>query len=88
MDSKHITTESLQGEMSGKDVRKELTERQRLIMDLVARDTQMTVNAMSEKLGVNEKTIRRDLAALKAAGLLTREGGRKQGAWIINNMEE
>lgn len=88
MDSKHITTESLQGEMSGKNVRKELTERQRLIMELVARDTQMTVNVMSEKLGVNEKTIRRDLAALKAASLLTREGGRKQGAWIINNMEE
>ena len=38
---------------------------------------------MSEKEGTNERTIERDLAKLKKMGILTREGGRKEGKWII-----
>ena len=38
---------------------------------------------MSEKEGVNERTIERDIAKLKKLGVLTREGGRKEGKWII-----
>ena len=40
---------------------------------------------MSEKEGVNERTIERDIAKLKKLGVLTREGGRKEGKWVINN---
>ena len=40
---------------------------------------------MSEKEGVNERTIERDIAKLKKLGILTREGGRKEGKWGINN---
>ena len=38
---------------------------------------------MSEKEDTNERTIERDLAKLKKMGILTREGGRKEGKWII-----
>ena len=38
---------------------------------------------MSEKEGTNERTIERDLAKLKKLGILTREGGRKEGKWVI-----
>lgn len=34
---------------------------------------------MSEKEGVNERTIERDIAKLKKLGVLIREGGRKEG---------
>ena len=40
---------------------------------------------MSEKEGVNERTNERDIAKLKKLGVLTREGGRKGGKWVINN---
>ena len=39
---------------------------------------------MSEKEGVNERTIERDIAKLKKLGVLTREDGRKEGRWVIN----
>ena len=39
---------------------------------------------MSEKEGTNERTIERDLAKLKKLGILTREGGRKEGKWVVN----
>jgi ATP-dependent DNA helicase RecG len=37
----------------------------------------------SEKIGVSARTIENDLAQLKKLGILTREGGRKEGKWII-----
>jgi ATP-dependent DNA helicase RecG len=38
---------------------------------------------MSEKEGTNERIIEKDLAKLKKLGILTREGGRKEGKWVI-----
>ena len=38
---------------------------------------------MSEKEDTNERTIEWNLAKLKKMGILTREGGRKEGKWII-----
>lgn len=45
----------------------------------------MNRTEMSTKTGVNEKTIRRDLADLQNRGLIVRVGGRKNGHWEIKN---
>ena len=74
---------SMAGEMSEKNVRKELSERQRHILSLIAADSRITTEQMSEKTGVNEKTIRRDLAILQQQGIIERVGGRKLGQWMI-----
>jgi len=37
----------------------------------------------SEKFNVTERTVESDLAHLKKIGILVREGGRKEGKWII-----
>lgn len=37
---------------------------------------------MSQKIGMVTRTIQRDLASLQK-GILTREGGRKDGRWVI-----
>ena len=37
----------------------------------------------SEKFTVTDRTIESDLAHLKKIGILTREGGRKDGKWVI-----
>ena len=38
---------------------------------------------MTQKINVSEKTIKRELAFLQEKGILTREGGRKEGKWVV-----
>lgn len=71
-----------------KDVRKELSERQLIILDIIRADVQIGIEEMSVKMSVNEKTVRRDINILKQYGLLTRIGGRKNGYWQLLNQQE
>ena len=70
-----------------KDVLKELSERQIVILEMIVRDPSLSAKAMSEKMSEKntnvERTIERDLAKLKKLGILTRKGGRKNGEWVI-----
>ena len=62
---------------------KELSERQSLMLDLIKSDDLITIHQMTQKINVSEKTIKRELAFLQEKGILTREGGRKEGKWVI-----
>ena len=74
-----------------KDAPKELTDRQKVIIEMIIADPFLSAKAISEKIsektsekiGVTARTIENDLAQLKKLGILTREGGRKEGKWII-----
>ena len=66
-----------------KDERKELTERQKVIVNLIKGNDRITIDEMTEKVKVSEKTIRRELSVLYEKGILIREGGRKDGRWTI-----
>lgn len=66
-----------------KDVTKELSDRQTIILSLMASDDTITTTEMSQKTGVERRTIQRDIEALQKAGILRREGGRKDGRWVI-----
>lgn len=63
--------------------RKELTERQKVIVNLIKVNDRITIDEMTEKVKVSEKTIRRELSVLYEKGILIREGGRKDGRWTI-----
>jgi predicted HTH transcriptional regulator len=79
-----------------KDDRKELTERQKCIIELLIQEPTLTAKAISEKISektsektsekfeVSDRTIENDLAQLKKMGILIREGGRKDGRWVVN----
>jgi len=75
-----------------KDSPKELSDRQKVIIEMIIADPFLSAKAISEKMsekmsekeGTNERTIERDLAKLKKLGILTREGGRKEGKWVVN----
>lgn len=84
--TKHLADEikRFTATMSEKNVRKELTDRQRDIIRIICSDAQATIAQMSEKTGVNEKTVRRDLQDLQQCGVLMRIGGRKMGKWQLN----
>ena len=66
-----------------KDDRKELTERQKVIVNLIKGNDRITIDEMTEKVKVSEKTIRRELSVLYEKGILIREGGWKDGRWTI-----
>ena len=42
----------------------------------------------SGNVSVTDRTIRTDIADLQAKGILTREGGRKDGRWVITNKND
>ena len=42
---------------------------------------------MSQKTGMVTRTIQRDLASLHEKGILTREGGRKDGKWVVKKLK-
>ena len=70
-----------------KDVVKELTERQKLILDMIRLDGSLSARALSDSLSgkekVSKRTVQRDLDAMKKMGVLLRSGGRQNGEWII-----
>jgi ATP-dependent DNA helicase RecG len=87
-----IASKDKQNPIDGtKDAPKELTDRQKVIIEMIVADPFLSAKAISEKMsekmsekeGTNERTIERDIAKLKKLGILTREGGRKEGKWVI-----
>ena len=66
-----------------KDVQKKLTERQKDILSLLSSDGTLTIEVMSKRLGISEKTIYRELSLLKANGLLERKGSKTKGEWVV-----
>ena len=65
-----------------------LTERQKNIIDLITKDHQITASLIAEKMGVTDKTIKRDLEELKQRNIIKRSGARKNGSWEIVQGEE
>lgn len=55
----------------------------RLILKLIHDEPQILATSISAKLSVNVKTIYRHMSALRNAGIITREGGKRSGGWTI-----
>ena len=66
-----------------KDDPKELTERQLLILDYMRQDETITREGLSLKIKVSDATIKRELSFLQDNNIVKREGGRKDGRWVI-----
>lgn len=66
-----------------KEDTKKLSDRQRLIIRLIANKDTITIDEMIQKAKVSSITVKRDIVDLQAKGILTREGGRKDGRWVI-----
>ena len=71
-----------------KDETKQLSERQQLIVQIIQEDDTITINEMAQKANVAEITIKRELATLQEKDIPTREGGRKDGRWVILKPQE
>ena len=60
-----------------------LTDRQKTIFEMISKDTTLTAATIADKIGKNEKTIKRDIDELKKQNLLKHSDSRNNGYWII-----
>ena len=67
-----------------KDVVKELSDRQRIIVSLMNNDKQISAAELSQIINVNVRTVQREIATLEKTGVISRMAGRKSGYWKVN----
>lgn len=63
---------------------KELTSRQLDIIHLLEETPSATMPQIAESLTITYRSVRRDIDYLQKVGIVSREGGRKEGYWVIN----
>ena len=71
------------GDHDGDMSETKLIERQQKILNLIKESPTITGRQMSDTLSVSQRTIERDLSALKKIGVLKREGKDNSGVWIV-----
>ncbi len=79
------STDTNVGDYDGDVSETKLTERQQVILNTIKELPSITAKQMSETLSVSQRTIERDLSALKDKEVLRREGKDNDGAWIIED---
>lgn len=67
-----------------KEGQKELSPRQLEIIHLLEKTPGATMPQIAEAMTITYRTVRRDMEYLQKSGIISREGGRKEGRWIIN----
>ena len=60
-----------------------MTKAEQKTLDLLKADGKLTHSDLSEKISVDERTIRRGLKKLKENGLIERIGSDKLGEWKV-----
>jgi len=54
------------------------------LLTAIAKEPTITQKALAEKVGKSERTIKTRTVSLQKKGLLAREGGKKNGRWIVS----
>lgn len=67
-----------------KEGQKELSSRQLEIIHLLEKTPTATMSQIAEAMAITYRTVRRDMEYLQKSGIISREGGRKEGRWIIS----
>ena len=62
---------------------KELTDIQKIILFEIQLNTSITTSELAQKTGIKFRTLQRYISQLQAQGILSREGGRKDGHWVV-----
>lgn len=71
------------GDRDGDVTETKLTDHQLKILNLIKESPTITGKQMSEMLSVSQRTIERNLSALKKKGLIRRDGKDNDGGWTV-----
>jgi predicted HTH transcriptional regulator len=61
----------------------EIKERPRMTLDVIKENPSATIPALASLTGKSQRTISRELREYQNAGLLRREGARRNGMWVV-----
>ena len=64
-------------------VNKNLNETERMVLQHIVEQNNLTAKKMAEMMNVNEKTVKRAIAKLKEYGMIQRIGSDKSGYWSV-----
>ena len=70
------------GESEETPVEKPMKTRDKIIA-LIAEDGKLSAAALAEKIGISAKAVEKQLAKLKAEGIIARKGPAKGGEWVV-----
>jgi len=60
-----------------------LSEKERLVLNSIIQQNNITAKGLVNKLGISEKTVKRAISTLKEKGLIVRVGSDKKGYWSV-----
>ena len=66
-----------------KRTREKRNQRRKAIINLMIQDSQISSAKIAEKLGINERTVKRDIKELREKGIVERIGGDYGGEWKV-----
>ena len=62
---------------------KNLSASQRTILEMALENANVTTTEMAKRLGIDRRNVQEHIKKLHGLGLLRREGGRKNGRWVV-----
>ncbi|NCC74291.1 MAG: HTH domain-containing protein, partial [Sphingobacteriia bacterium] len=72
----------------GEKVGEKTTENQQKIIQLIARNKNVSAQKMAEEIGISQRKVEENIAKLKLLGLLKRIGPAKGGHWQIIDQQK
>ncbi|MEI6610334.1 MAG: winged helix-turn-helix transcriptional regulator [Deltaproteobacteria bacterium] len=54
------------------------------ILEAIVADPRITINGLSEKIGIGTTAVENNLKKLKSKGAIARVGSARGGVWIVN----
>lgn len=63
--------------------KKDITEREKIIIDLIKSNPQITLAEISDKIDKSLRTVNNAMKALQEKGIIERSGGKKNGNWKV-----
>ena len=83
VEEKDLKKNDLTGIITGKNLPVKWTDTERAILQRLADHPTMTPEELSAEIGKSLRTVRNCMKRLQDAGVLRRDGARKNGKWII-----
>jgi ATP-dependent DNA helicase RecG len=65
----------------------DLSETQQAIVDMMKGNGKITIPEIVERMNISRKTVAKHIAILQEIKIIKRNGGRKNGTWIIASIE-
>lgn len=62
---------------------KNLSASQKTILEMALENANVTTTEMAKRLGIDRRNVQEHIKKLHGLGLLRREGGRKNGRWVV-----